>query len=272
MTMMGFVSNSMVNIGIYIVVFLIGMLIFTFLNIVIRRLPAEEDDLQIDWKYRCPKCGHEWDWKEIIPIISWLKNKRICVHCSQKISPRDTMVEVLGGVLAVVVVLHYGISLQALTLFLLYCILTAIAFIDFDTQYIPPELNIMIAILGVLSIWTFPGPTIVERVIGLFCISIPLLLIVLIVPEGFGYGDIKMMAAAGVFLGWKATLVAFFIGLVLGGTFGTYLLLVKKKDKKYHFAFGPFLSVGIAIAAYGGWGTYVMNLYIDMIRIAIMAP
>lgn len=271
MLIMGSTPDIMLNIGIYLIVFLIGIMVFSFLNIVIRRLPAEEGDLQIDWKYRCPQCGHEWIWSEKIPVVSWLRNRRKCAYCSKTISPRDTLIAISGGILAIVIVVHYGIGLQALTLFLLYCILTVIAFIDFDTQYIPPELNVLIAVLGILSIWTFPGPTIIERVIGLFCISLPMLLIVLIVPEGFGYGDIKMMAAAGVFLGWKATLVAFFIGLILGGSFGAYLWLVRKKDRKFHFAFGPFLSVGIAIAAYGGLGTYWMNLYIDMLKMAMIA-
>jgi leader peptidase (prepilin peptidase)/N-methyltransferase len=134
-----------------------------------------------------------------------------------------------------------------------------------DTQYIPPELNILLAVVGVISIWTLPGASIVQRIIGVFVISLPLILIVLVVPDGFGGGDIKLMAAAGVLLGWKGNVIAFFIGLVLGGIYGIYLLSTRKKGKKEHFAFGPFLSIGIAVSMYAGTGEYLMNQYIGII-------
>lgn len=267
----GTVQSIILKACIYIFAFLIGITVFSFLNVVIETLPKEDGEKITFRRSKCPHCGHVWKCKESIPVFSWLFHGRKCAYCFEKISPRHTLIELLGGILAVAVVIYYGISLETITLFVLYGILATIAFIDMDTQYIPPELNIMIAVLGVLSIWTFPGPTLVERVIGLFCISVPLILIILVVPEGFGGGDIKMMAAAGIFLGWKATLAAFFIGLILGGAYGTYLLLVKKKGKKEHFAFGPFLSFGIAIAAFGGLGTYILDSYINMLKAIMMA-
>lgn len=251
---------------IFIIVFLIGAVVFSFLNVVVARLPVEDGEKISTGRSKCPHCGHEWRIRESIPIFSWLYNKRKCVYCFETISPRYTLVELLGGILAVSVVVYYGLSPEALTLFLVYCILTTIAFIDADTQYIPPVLNIILAVLGVISIWTLPGPGLLERVIGVFCISVPLLLIVLIIPGGFGGGDIKMMAAAGVLLGWKANVAAFLIGVILGGVYGIYVLVTKKKGRKDHFAFGPFLSIGIAVAAYGGFGTYIVDLYLNMIK------
>jgi leader peptidase (prepilin peptidase)/N-methyltransferase len=140
-----------------------------------------------------------------------------------------------------------------------------IAVIDIDTQYIPPELNILLAVIGLLSNWTLPGPSLLERLIGAVCIALPLILIVLIIPEGFGWGDIKMMAASGVLLGWKGNIAAFFIGLVLGGIYGIWLLARKKKGRKEHFAFGPFLSIGIAVSMYAGVGTWLVSQYIERI-------
>lgn len=245
---------------ILILIFLIGTAVFSYLNEVIVRLPDKEK--LTGGRSQCPHCSHPFAVKDIIPVFSYLTHKGRCAYCSGKLPGRRLLVEVLGGILAVAVVCYYDISLAALTVFLLYSVLTVITFIDMDTQEIPPVLNIIIFVLGVISIWTMGGPSIVERIIGFFCISLPLYLIILVIPDGFGGGDIKMMAAAGFFLGWKATLFAFFVGLVLGGIYGVYLLAAKKKDKKEHFAFGPFLAVGIAISAYAGIGVWMMNLYL----------
>ncbi len=223
---------------ILIVSFLIGAAVFSFLNLVIERLPDKGKQIGAH--------PHENDGAKPAGMFSG----------------RKLFVVILGGLLAVLVVYYYDVSLAALTMFLLYCVLTVITFIDMDTQEIPPVLNIMIFLLGIVSIWTMGGVTIVERIIGFFCISLPLYLIILVIPDGFGGGDIKMMAAAGWFLGWKATLFAFFVGLVMGGIYGVYLLAAKNMDKKAHFAFGPFLAVGIAISAYGGIGVQAMNLYL----------
>ena len=84
--------------------------------------------------------------------------------------------------------------------------------------------------------------------IGMVCISVPMLLLCLAIPGAFGGGDIKLMAAAGLFLGWQHTLLAMFFGILGGGFYGMYLLAARKADKKDHFAFGPFLCVGIVLA------------------------
>ncbi len=152
-----------------------------------------------------------------------------------------------------------------LTVILVCGVLTAIAVIDIRTQYIPPELNILLALFGVLSIWTLPGSGIAERLIGVVSVSVPMILIVLAVPGGFGWGDIKMMAAAGLLLGWKGNVTAFFIAVILGGAYGVFLLAAKKKGRKDHFAFGPFLSVGIAISLFTDAGASWIDWYIDML-------
>lgn len=252
-------------VGILIFCFLAGVAVFGCLNEVIVRLPNKEKLLSGERK--CPHCGHAFGLKDTVPVVSYLLHKGKCAYCSEKLPIRGMLIELLGGVLAVLVVFYYGITPAALTMFVLYGVLTVITFIDADTQEIPPVLNIIIFVLGILSIWTMPGMPLLERVIGVFCISLPLYLIVLVIPDGFGGGDIKMMAAAGFFLGWKATLVAFFIGVVMGGAYGAFLLIAKKSDKKAHFAFGPFLSVGIAISAYAGIGVTLMNHYLEPFKI-----
>jgi leader peptidase (prepilin peptidase)/N-methyltransferase len=218
--------------------FIIGLVVFTYLNIVIEELPKEETDFSL--------------------------LKRLLSLRDRQFGNRQRGIALLGGVLAGCSVYYYGVTLAALTVFLVFAVLAVIAFIDMDTQYIPPELNLILAGLGIASIWTLPGPTIAERWIGMASISVPLILIVLVIPDGFGGGDIKMVAASGVLLGWKGNVAAFCISMVLGGVYGAWLLITKQKGKKEHFAFGPFLSIGIGVALYAGTGTYLTNQYLSL--------
>ena len=175
----------------------------------------------------------------------------------------------------------FGMGLQGIIYFLFLAVLTVVTFIDMDTMEIPFMLNVIIFVMGVVSLIlqfvsdAVPGSeflamdevTIVSRLIGMICISLPLYLIVLFIPEGFGGGDIKLMFAAGFLLGWKATVVGFFIGLILGGIYGVICLVRRSHGKNDHFAFGPFLSVGLAIALF--CGNIIMNHYIDFIKAAM---
>ena len=185
----------------------------------------------------------------------------------KKMTPAENrMVSLAGGILALVITGYYGMSMAALTLFLVSAVLVMITVIDAYTQMIPPVLNIILGALGLVSILTIPGISVAERVIGFFCISVPMFLIVLLVPGGFGGGDIKMMAASGILLGWKGNLAAFFIGLIIGGVYGAFLLISGKKAWKEHFAFGPCLSIGIFVSAYAGIGMRIVDQYLYMIQ------
>lgn len=189
------------------------------------------------------------------------------VNVLKKMTPAENrMVSLAGGILALVITGYYGMSMAALTLFLVSAVLVMITVIDAYTQMIPPVLNIILGALGLLSILTMPGMSVAERVIGFFCISVPMFLIVLLVPGGFGGGDIKMMAASGILLGWKGNLAAFFIGLIIGGVYGAFLLISGKKGRKEHFAFGPCLSIGIFVSAYAGIGMRIVDQYLYMIQ------
>ena len=189
------------------------------------------------------------------------------VNVLKKMTPAENrMVSLAGGILALVITGYYGMSMAALTLFLVSAVLVMITVIDAYTQTIPPVLNIVLGALGLVSILTMSGISVAERVIGFFCISVPMFLIVLLVPGGFGGGDIKMMAASGILLGWKGNLAAFFIGLIIGGVYGAFLLISGKKGRKEHFAFGPCLSIGIFVSAYAGIGMRIVDQYLYMIQ------
>jgi leader peptidase (prepilin peptidase)/N-methyltransferase len=138
--------------------------------------------------------------------------------------------------------------LVALLYFLVLCILITITVIDKDTQEIPNTLVVALAVCALLLLLAGSPLSLLDRGIGLVTISLPFFVFALIAPGALGGGDIKLMAAAGFLLGWQQVLLATTIGIFLGGLWGVYLLLTKKKGRKEHFAFGPALCAGIAIA------------------------
>jgi leader peptidase (prepilin peptidase)/N-methyltransferase len=154
----------------------------------------------------------------------------------------------------------------ALTLLVL-CILTAIAIIDAKTMTIPNALNLALLVCGILAIFIVSETTLLSRFIGALCISVPLLLITILVPDAFGGGDVKLMAAAGFLLGLQSILAAACIGIFIGGVYGIYLLASKRKTAKEHFAFGPALCVGIALVL-----LFETDIASGVLPCALMAP
>ncbi len=247
---------------IYLLVFYMGVTVFSYLNLVVYALPKKE---KLTVRHtKCISCGHEQTWKDSIPIFSRIRYQNRCRYCGAKRSKRELFVELAGGLFAVLSLAVYGIHVSALFVFLVICDLAVITLIDADTQEIPPQLNLILLILGIIGIWALPGPTLKERIIGLFAISVPMFILMLF--NGFGGGDVKMMFAAGMLLGWKGNLAAFFIGVVVGGAFAIYLLASKKKGRKDQFAFGPFLAVGILISMINNFGDSVVSMYVDYIK------
>ena len=180
---------------------------------------------------------------------------------SKETKPRYLLVEFMGGMAAVVLNWYYGFNLRAFTIFLFFAVMTVITFIDMDTKEIPPVLNVCIFLIGVMSIWTVGGISMVDRVIGMLVISAPLCVLALL--GGFGGGDVKLMFAAGFLLGWKSTVAGFFKGIIVGGVYGVYLLIKKLKGKKDEVAFGPFLCLGLAVSVF--WGEEIMKAYISFL-------
>ena len=136
--------------------------------------------------------------------------------------------------------------------FVVLGILTVVALMDMDTLEIYDRFPVLLFVCGIAAHILIPSLGIKSRLIGCVIVSVPMLLLALIVPGGFGGGDIKLMFGAGFFLGAKLTVVAAFIGILLGGGFGALLLAQKKANRKSQFAFGPFLCIGIAIAMFFG--------------------
>ena len=177
--------------------------------------------------------------------------------------PRYLVSIVLGGAAAVASQIYFGSPAASVTVILFLGILLVVGFVDWDTMEIPDSFVAAAFASGFLSVFTMPGTGILSRIIGIFAVSVPLLLLTLAVPGAFGGGDIKLMAGCGLFLGAKLCLLSLAFAVLTGGLYGIWLLLTRKKGGKEHFAFGPFLCVGMAAALFVG--DWVLNWYMGLL-------
>jgi leader peptidase (prepilin peptidase)/N-methyltransferase len=235
---------------IYILIFAIGAVIGSFVNVLIYRLPLELDFVR-GFSF-CPACKHRLRPPDLVPILSWLFLRGRCRYCRAKISPRYLIIEAACGAAGLLLYLFIPSPAQAVLFFAVFCVLLAIAVIDADTQTISDGMNIALGVLAVISIWAGPEVDMPSRLIGLAVVSVPLFVITLFIEGAFGLGDVFLMIAAGFLLGWQCALVALFIGLILGGVYGVVALARRKKGRKDHFAFGPCLAVGIFVSLLAG--------------------
>ena len=247
-----------------VLIFFLGTCVFSFLNVIIYRVPRKMDFIR--GHSICPACGHQLGALDLIPLFSYLFLGGKCRYCKVKIGARDTFIEFFGGGAALFCAWYYkekpGV---ALTVFLFFCILTVVTFMDIDTMEIEDGCWIAVYVLAAAACFTMPEISFVSRLIGIVCVSVPMLLLTLAVPGAFGGGDIKLMGACGAFLGWKITLISAFIAILFGGMWGIGLLLGKKKSRKDHFAFGPFLCIGMVIGLL--WGGQIISWYMGFLEI-----
>ena len=233
----------------FVFLFLVGIVVGSFLNVLIFRIPLKED-IAVE-RSHCMHCGHILSWYELIPLISWIIQGGKCRSCKAKISAQYPIVEALNAILWIGVVLIWGLRWETILFCICSSVLIVLAVIDERTQEIPIGLNIAIAVLGVARVIlvltkqaTASGPW-YEYVIGAFVVSGLFLIIVLVTKgRGMGGGDVKLMAAAGLLLGWKHILLAMMIGCILGSVIHIIRMNVNKK-KEHVLAFGPYLAAGI---------------------------
>lgn len=239
---------------IYALIFMFGASIFSFLNVVAYRLPKKMN--YVSDHSICPSCGHRLGALDMFPVFGYIVLLGKCRYCKTKISPRYFLMEVAGGLLSLFCVLKYDFTLKAAAVFAFVCILTVVAFVDIEIMEIPNGFVLAMLIVGILSYFAFPEISILDRAIGFVSVSVPMFAIAML-TGGFGGGDIKLMAASGVFFGWQLNYVAVFFGIVFGGLYGIFLMLVKKKAGTHEFAFGPFLCLGMALTLIvGNWLVY----------------
>ena len=227
-----------------IIVFLFGITVGSFLNVLIYRIPKKEEFVKT--RSHCMSCGYQLEWYDLIPIFSWLSLGGKCRKCKSKISAQYPLIELLNGILWLLSFLFYDLSITTLLYCGLFSSLIALSVIDFRTYEIPVGFNVFITIrvifefIGDHNSWP-------EYIIGLVSVSVPLLLIFYATKgRGIGGGDIKLMGAAGLLLGWKLIVLAFFLGCLLGSVI--HLTRMKVSGESHVLAMGPYLSAGIVIA------------------------
>lgn len=243
------------TIPIYIIVFLYGIVIGSFLNVCIYRIPKKENIVKI--RSHCMACGYQLKWYDLIPLFSYIRLGGKCRKCKAKLSVQYPLIEAVNGILYVAVFYVNGVSVESL----LYCLLTsallALSIIDFRTYEIPFGINLFILALGLIRVCLNYGDWL-EYGIGFLAVSAFLyLLYVISKGRAIGGGDIKLMAACGLFLGFKLIILAFLLGCILGSVIHLIRMKVTKAD--HVLAMGPYLSMGVWIALL--WGEKFLNWY-----------
>lgn len=239
--------------------FIFGIILGSFYNVVIYRLPKHESIVY--GSSHCAHCMTPIKPYDLIPILSYVILGGKCRHCHQKISFRYPLIEFLTGLAFTLVVAQFGLSYESVIGVILASILMIVTMIDIDTMEIYDRFIITLFILAIG--YTFISKlNLIDHLIGAIIISLPFFLIAY-VSQGIGGGDIKLMAAAGLLLGYQNALVAFFIASITGGLFGIYLLRFKNKTGKTALAFGPFLCLGIFLAFLYGQtlSAWYLNLF-----------
>ena len=245
----------------YIIIFLYGIVIGSFLNVCVFRIPKNENLVTVG--SHCMECGHPLKWYDLIPLFSWLALRGKCRYCGSSLSLQYPVVEAVNGFLYLLVFAVNGWNWNSV----LYCIMTSallvISIIDYRTMLIPTAADLVILGVGVVHLalnwqnWPY-------WIIGLFSASAFLLICALLFRAvtgkgGLGVGDIELMACAGLCIGWGHALFAIVIGSVLGTVIeGVRILITKKKGR---FPFGPYLSLGIFVSVL--WGTRIYEWYMN---------
>ncbi|HEY9130878.1 MAG TPA: A24 family peptidase [Dyella sp.] len=247
----------------------LGLLVGSFLNVVILRmpprieamwkreareileLPADESPLPpgiVVESSHCPHCKHKLAVIDNIPLFGWLLLRGRCRYCKARISIQYPLVELLTGVLSALVVAKFGVDWPTLAGLVFTWLLIALAGIDFRTQLLPDQLNYPLLWLGLLlSLWTYfttPNLSIVGAAVGYLSLwSVYWLFKLLTGKEGMGYGDFKLLAAMGAWMGPSALLPVILLSSLVGALFGVVLIAMRRLGREVPMPFGPFIAM-----------------------------
>jgi len=264
-------------------VFIFGLLIGSFLNVCIYRIPNEKSI--VSPPSSCPTCNNRIKGYDLIPVFSYLILGGKCRHCGEKISPRYMLIELLTGLLFLLCFMVVGYTGQLLAFLVLTSVLITITFIDIDYQIIPDPIMIFGLVTGVIFVALGFVPhmgqafwdNIFSALLGVLCGAGPLIMINLLTNlfikrDGIGGGDIKLMGVAGLFLGFKNVLLALVLGVVIAGFFAIfYIKKIKSgetdepKEKGFNvheIPFGPYLALGCFVSML--FGSEILNWYLGL--------
>ena len=254
-----------------------GLCVGSFLNVVIHRLPkimergwhAQAAELRGEAvaesprynlavpRSACPACNHRITLLENIPVVSWLALRGKCSACGVAISARYPIVELLGGALAAAAIYKFGPTWQGVAACAFLWTLLALTGIDFDTQFLPDNLTLPLLWGGLIANLYGLFVTLQEAVVGAIAGYLVLWTIFWLFKlirgkEGMGYGDFKLLAALGAWLGWKMLPLIVLGSSVVGAVIGIALVAFKGRDHNVPLAFGPYLAIAGAVALFFG--------------------
>jgi leader peptidase (prepilin peptidase)/N-methyltransferase len=270
---------AIVNTATLVLVAVIGLCVGSFLNVVIHRLPKMLDrgwreqcaelagevvadapayNLLVP-RSQCPSCGHRIGALENIPVVSYMVLRGHCLACRAPISARYPIVEVLAAALAVAAILRFGATPAGIAASVFLWMLLALTLIDFDTQLLPDNLTLPLLWAGLLAnvLGAAPIANLRDAMIGAIAGYLTLWIVYWLFKlirgkEGMGYGDFKLLAALGAWLGWQMLPLIVLLSSVVGAAIGISLVVFKGRDHQIPLAFGPYLAIAGAIALFFG--------------------
>lgn len=272
-----------------VLVGIIGLLVGSFLNVVIYRLPiilqrgwrkecldylqmeAEEEGEPFNLSLplsRCPYCLTPIKAYQNIPVISYVFLKGQCASCKQPISLRYPMIESLTGIASVMVAWHFGYSVETGFALLLTWVLIALSFIDIDHQLLPDSITLPVLWLGLLvnlfDLYSGIHASVIGAIAGYVVLWLVYQAFKLVTgKEGMGYGDFKLLALFGAWLGWQTLPLIILLSSLVGAVIGITMMIVVKRDHNIPIPFGPYLAIAGWIALL--WGHEINQLYLTSV-------
>jgi len=267
---------------------LLGLLVGSFLNVVIHRLPLM---MQRDWRSqcaefleqpqqaptdepvtlakprsRCPHCGHAIGALENIPVISYLWLRGKCSDCGARISPRYPIIEIVTALLSTAVAWHFGFGWPLAGGLILTWALIALTMIDFDHQLLPDSITLPLLWLGLAlnlgGLYTDIDSAVIGAMAGYLSLwGIYWLFKLATGKEGMGFGDFKLLAMLGAWMGWQALPVIILLSSAVGAVIGIGLIVLRGRDRNIPIPFGPYLAIAGWIAFL--WGERITNIYLQ---------
>ncbi|MFN0299090.1 MAG: prepilin peptidase [Burkholderiales bacterium] len=263
----------------------LGLLIGSFLNVVIHRLPKM---MEREWREQCaelsgqaiaetsphnlvrprsscPSCGHQITAFENIPVVSYLMLRGKCSACGTPIGIRYPVVEILTGALFAGAALKFGWSAAAIAAMVFLAALLALSFIDFDTQFLPDDITLPLIWAGlIVNLWgTFVDlrSAVIGAIAGYLVLWAVYWLFKLATgKEGMGFGDFKLLAAIGAWMGWKILPFVILASSLVGAVLGIALIIIAKRGREVPMPFGPYLAISAVIALF--FGNAIIDYYL----------
>lgn len=233
---------------VYPLVFLYGILVGSFLNVCIYRIPKHESIVTV--RSHCMSCGYGLKWYDLVPVFSWLCLRGRCRKCKARISVQYPIIEALNGGLWLLIIFLRGLNVEGVLYCLLASALVVLGMIDFATYEIPFGINVFIGVLGLVRLCTDLKHWYLYAA-GFFLVSgIFWLVLMATKGKGMGGGDVKLMAAAGLLLGAPKVFLAMLIGCLLAVI--VHPLRMRLSGEGSRLAFGPYLAAGILLSALAG--------------------